>query len=124
MRSVTSHAASVRSIMVQDSQIALRVVQTWLVLGSVALLCVPALRGSSEWFGWLPFWLVVAPIADLLILRWRDVVGVSRKALAHLRRRHQAPRRAISRRLKQPRAARRSRAQAQFGHLLTALLNR
>jgi len=123
MRSVPSHAASTRSTTVQDLQLALRIVQTWLVLGSIALLCVPALRGSSEWFGALPFWLVVAPLANLLILCWRDVVGVSHKAFAHLRRRHQAPRRAISRRMKQPRTARHRRAQSQPGSLLTALLS-
>jgi hypothetical protein len=43
--------------------------QAWLVIGSGVLICVPAARGIDPWFGWLPFWLVVAPAIDLFVLR-------------------------------------------------------
>lgn len=33
------------------------------VLGTLAVLLVPAARGSSEWLGWLPLWLVGMPLA-------------------------------------------------------------
>ncbi|HET7065224.1 MAG TPA: hypothetical protein VFI49_13205 [Rudaea sp.] len=41
----------------------------WLVAGVAALICVPELRGSDPLFGWLPFWLIVAPAIDLAVLR-------------------------------------------------------
>jgi hypothetical protein len=43
----------------------------WLILGSAALICSPQLRGTDPWFGWLPFWLIVAPAIDLAVLRRR-----------------------------------------------------
>ena len=35
-------------------------------LGTLAVLLIPAARGSSEWFGWLPLWLVGMPLAAWL----------------------------------------------------------
>ncbi len=67
----------------------------WLGLGGFALLCVPALRGVDPWFGWLPFWLVVAPALDLAFLRrrWiaeRLLAGVGRWQRRRSMRRRQA----------------------------------
>jgi hypothetical protein len=115
--------ASAHSATVQNPQIALRIVQTWLVLGSLALLCVPALRGSSEWFGALPFWLVVAPLGDLLILRWRTLVAASRATFSRWRRQRPAAHNAVSRRTKKSHALRSRRTRGQTESLLTALLN-
>ncbi len=46
---------------------------TWLVLGTLGLLAIPPLRGGN-FSGWtMPFWLVVAPLVNLLWLsraRW------------------------------------------------------
>ena len=39
------------------------------ILGTVAVLLVPAARGSSEWLGWLPLWLVGMPLAAWWSLR-------------------------------------------------------
>jgi len=47
----------------------------WSALGGAALLCVPALRSVDPWFGWLPFWLVVAPALDLAVLRRRWLIA-------------------------------------------------
>ena len=33
------------------------------ILGTLSVLLIPAARGSSEWFGWLPLWLVGMPVA-------------------------------------------------------------
>ena len=38
-------------------------------LGTLAVLLIPAARGSSEWFGWLPLWLVGMPLAAWWSLR-------------------------------------------------------
>ena len=38
-------------------------------LGALAVLLIPAARGSSEWFGWLPLWLVGMPLAAWWSLR-------------------------------------------------------
>ena len=43
----------------------------WFGAGSVALLCFPILRGHDPLFGWLPFWLVAAPLIDLGVLHRR-----------------------------------------------------
>src|SRR5262245_12148402 len=65
------------------------VLLAWLALGAAALLLVPALRGSDAWFGWLPFWLVVAPALDLAVLRRRQGLAWLRTGMAgwreHLR---------------------------------------
>ncbi|QIL19279.1 hypothetical protein [Thermomonas sp. HDW16] len=39
------------------------------ILGTVAVLLIPAARGSSEWLGWLPLWLVGMPLAAWWSLR-------------------------------------------------------
>ena len=38
-----------------------RLLRCWLVVGLLAVLLVPALRGSSAWLGWWPLWLVAMP---------------------------------------------------------------
>lgn len=43
----------------------------WAVLGGLAVLAVPALRGSPATGLTLPFWLVVAPVLDILWLKRR-----------------------------------------------------
>ena len=39
------------------------------ILGALAVLLVPAARGSSEWLGWLPLWLLGMPLAAWWSLR-------------------------------------------------------
>ncbi|HWS79181.1 MAG TPA: hypothetical protein VN205_12495 [Thermomonas sp.] len=68
-------------------------------LGALAVLLVPAARGSSEWFGWLPLWLMGMPLAAWWSLRGfplpRLAVRVPRRrrTQALRRRRSEAPRR-------------------------------
>ncbi len=38
-----------------------KVLRRWLAVGLLAVALVPALRGSSEWLGWWPMWLVAMP---------------------------------------------------------------
>lgn len=38
-----------------------RLLRGWLAVGLLAVLLVPALRGSSAWLGWWPLWLVAMP---------------------------------------------------------------
>lgn len=78
--SATSSKKS-RSVIVQND-FAIRIVQVWLLLGVVAIAVCPSLRGSNEWFGWLPFWLVVAPLVDWLILRRSHIAALSRHAVS------------------------------------------
>ena len=40
----------------------------WLAAGALACLIFPPLRGHDPLFGWLPFWLVAAPLIDLGVL--------------------------------------------------------
>ena len=39
------------------------------ILGTLAVLLIPAARGNSEWQGWLPLWLVGMPLAAWWSLR-------------------------------------------------------
>lgn len=83
--------------------IALAIVQTWFVLGLIGVLCIPSLRGTSAWFGWLPFWFIAMPAAEWLLLRWRSVAVRSHGALGELRQRARLRRRPTSsRRLRKP----------------------
>ena len=42
----------------------------WLILGSLAMVCIPPFRGTLA-SGWtLPFWLVAAPAINLVAMAW------------------------------------------------------
>ena len=61
------------------------------ILGTLAILFIPAARGSTQWLGWLPLWLVGMPLAA-----WWSLRGFPLPALAvrmPRRRRAQASRR-------------------------------
>lgn len=45
-------------------------------LGALAVLLIPAARGSSEWFGWLPLWLVGMPLAAWWSLRGLSLIHI------------------------------------------------
>ena len=36
------------------------------ILGTLAVVLIPAARGNNAWFGWLPLWLVGLPLAAWL----------------------------------------------------------
>lgn len=47
-------------------------------LALIALLSLPAARGASDTFGWLPFWLLALPLSAWAVaraLRWRNNHG-------------------------------------------------
>ena len=67
--------------------------KVWLAVGSAVLICFPAARTIDPWFGWLPFWLVVAPTIDLLVLRRRWLAIDAARWLARLRQRRRRSRR-------------------------------
>ncbi len=46
------------------------VLSVWLILGTLAVICIPPMRGSIA-SGWtLPFWLIAAPAINLLAMSW------------------------------------------------------
>ena len=67
-----------------------RFLRTAVILGALAVLLVPAARGSSDWFGFLPLWLLGMPLAA-----WWSVAGfpLPRAAVALPRRRRAQARR-------------------------------
>ena len=71
------------------------------ILGTLAVLLIPAARGNSEWLGWLPLWLVGMPLAAWWSLRRFPLPEVAVRLPR--RRRVQATRRSV-RRLPQPAA--------------------
>jgi hypothetical protein len=75
-----------------------RTLWQWLALGIVALAVFPALRGSTAWLGWGPYWLVVAPLTALAMAYRHRLFGVRAQtadldatlATAHRRRQRAA----------------------------------
>jgi hypothetical protein len=59
----------------------------WLITGVAALVCIPELRGSDPLVGWLPFWLVVAPAIDLVVLRRGRLIARTQELLVRVGRR-------------------------------------
>ncbi|MCE3003440.1 MAG: hypothetical protein LW860_12190 [Xanthomonadaceae bacterium] len=64
--------------------------RAWLAAGLVLLAFVPAARGAAEWLGWLPFWLLVAP---LLVLAQVEALDGFRASAAWVSRSRRALRR-------------------------------
>ncbi len=69
-------------------------VLAWLVFGAVAIALIPQARGTLDSVGWLPFWLVVAPLLDLALLHRHRLWSTSRAFLVRARRRRQPARQA------------------------------
>ena len=65
------------------------------ILGTLAVLLIPAARGSSDWLGWLPLWLVGMPLAAWWSLRGFPLPAVAVRLPR--RRRVQATRRSLRR---------------------------
>lgn len=70
--------------------------------GLLAVLLLPAARGTSAWLGWMPLWLVAMPLASWWALhrfRLPGRVGSNAKTIAPRRRRRgtQARRRPLAR---------------------------
>ena len=67
-----------------------RYLRTAVILGALAVLLIPAARGQSDWFGFLPLWLLGMPLAA-----WWCVTGFAFPRIAAMlprRRRAQARR--------------------------------
>ena len=67
------------------------------ILGALAVLLIPAARGSSALLGWLPLWLVGMPLAAWWSLRGFPLPQMTMTRMPR-RRRAQALRRGRSRR--------------------------
>ncbi|GHC11209.1 hypothetical protein [Thermomonas carbonis] len=76
------------------------------ILGTLAVLLIPAARGSSEWLGWLPLWLVGMPLAAWWSLRGFPLPEIAVRMPR--RRRVQATRRSLRRLPQQASLARRA----------------
>lgn len=50
-----------------------RLLGQWLLLGILLAALFPAARGYSESIGWLPLWLLGAPLVSLLVLHRQQV---------------------------------------------------
>jgi hypothetical protein len=63
----------------------------WLVFGAVAMILIPQARGMQSLVGWLPFWLVVAPLLDLAFVHRHGLLSTSRAVLVRGARRRRRP---------------------------------
>ena len=59
----------------------------WLVFGAVVMALIPQARGMQSLVGWLPFWLVVAPLLDLAFVHRLRLLSASRALVSARRRR-------------------------------------
>ena len=59
----------------------------WLVFGAVVVALIPQARGMQPLIGWLPFWLVVAPLLDLAFVHRHRLLSASRALVSARRRR-------------------------------------
>ncbi len=66
-----------------------------LVVGLLLVGCFPAARGSSDWAGFLPLWLVGGPLLSLLVFHRSKVAAAWRSVLVRTPRRRR-PRAAIT----------------------------
>ena len=69
----------------------------WFALGALAFACVPALRTRDPFWGWLPFWLIAAPLIDLAVLHRCRLAATSRALLVRVRHRRRPARRQAAR---------------------------
>jgi hypothetical protein len=69
----------------------------WFALGALAFACVPALRTRDPFWGWLPFWLLAAPLLDLAVLHRCRLAATSRALLVRVRRSRRPARRQATR---------------------------
>ena len=76
------------------------------ILGTLAVLLIPAARGASAWFGWLPLWLVGMPLSAWWSLRRFPLPDVALRLPQ--RRRAQARRRQVRRAARPMQLARRA----------------
>ena len=67
------------------------------ILGTLAILFIPAARGSTQWLGWLPLWLLGMPLAAWWSLRGFPLPQMAMARMPR-RRRAQALRRGRGRR--------------------------
>jgi len=74
-----------------------RLLRRWLALGVLAVLLLPAARGHSQWIGWLPYWLLVAPMLSLVLLHRLRIAAFRRRLLRRPRRAATRSRRQASR---------------------------
>jgi hypothetical protein len=66
----------------------------WFCCGCLLLALFPALRESSPLLGWLPFWLIVAPLFDLALLDRKRLMAVTCALLVRARHRRRPVRQA------------------------------
>ena len=78
---------------------------SWLVFGAVVTALIPQARAQSV-IGWLPFWLIVAPLLDLALFHRGRLLSASRAVVDQAQTVRARPRRRIA---KQARSMRRRR---------------
>lgn len=61
--------------------------QRWLALGALGSILSPALRGNNTYIGWLPFWLLLAPLLLLVLVHRDRLAAASTVFLVRSRRR-------------------------------------
>ena len=88
----------------RDAEVMLQVwAWRWLALGASASLLVPALRGYNVYVGWLPFWLLAAPVVLLALTHRHRLAAALSAFLVGGRRRRTLFSRGQARRASRPR---------------------
>jgi hypothetical protein len=98
----------------------LAVLRAWLSLGVVAVILLPPSEWQHATLGWLPYWLLIAPLISLALLQRRRLAAALTAFLVRGRRRRNAYARSTTAGPYAPRAAR----DATVGGRADAKLNR
>ncbi len=72
-----------------------RLLWQWFVVGGVVMACFPTARGDSELMGYLPLWLVGAPLLSLLVFHRSAIATMVQWAMEATPRRRR-PRTAVA----------------------------
>jgi hypothetical protein len=89
----TPAASHVVSLSPESRRFAEAACRAWLAIGLLLCAFVPAARDVQPLFGWLPFWLLLAPLLVLAQLDALDGFVRARRLAGALRRRVASPRR-------------------------------
>jgi hypothetical protein len=62
----------------------------WLTFGATLTVLSPDVRAYHAQLGWLPFWLVLAPLINLIVIHRQRLAAASKALLVRARRRRRA----------------------------------
>lgn len=73
--------------LVASNVMLLRVLRLWIIVGVLCLIATPITAWHNHYIGWLPWWLLVAPMFSLALARRQPIAAALSAFLVYGRRR-------------------------------------